>query len=46
MGLTASGLWMLYGAICADVIDYDELHTGKRREGLFYFLRNVYSQTG
>jgi glycoside/pentoside/hexuronide:cation symporter, GPH family len=35
MGLTASGLWMLYGAICADVIDYDELNTGKRREGSF-----------
>ena len=35
MGLTASGLWMLYGSICADVIDYDELHTGKRREGSF-----------
>ena len=34
-GLTASGLWMLYGSICADVIDYDELHTGKRREGSF-----------
>jgi len=26
---------MLYGSICADVIDYDELHTGKRREGSF-----------
>ena len=35
MGLTASGLWMLYGSICADVIDYDELNTGKRREGSF-----------
>jgi GPH family glycoside/pentoside/hexuronide:cation symporter len=35
MGLTASGLWMLYGSICADVIDYDELHTRKRREGSF-----------
>jgi GPH family glycoside/pentoside/hexuronide:cation symporter len=35
MGLTASGLWMLYGSICADIIDYDELHTGKRREGSF-----------
>jgi GPH family glycoside/pentoside/hexuronide:cation symporter len=35
MGLTAAGLWMLYGSICADVIDYDELHTGKRREGSF-----------
>jgi GPH family glycoside/pentoside/hexuronide:cation symporter len=35
MGLTASGLWMSYGSICADVIDYDELNTGKRREGSF-----------
>ncbi|MGA2071422.1 MAG: MFS transporter [Sedimentisphaerales bacterium] len=35
MGMAASGLWMLYGAICADVIDYDELNTGKRREGSF-----------
>jgi GPH family glycoside/pentoside/hexuronide:cation symporter len=35
MGLAASGLWMLYGSICADVIDYDELNTGKRREGSF-----------
>ena len=26
---------MLYGSICADVIDYDELNTGKRREGSF-----------
>jgi GPH family glycoside/pentoside/hexuronide:cation symporter len=39
MGLTASGLWMLYGSICADVIDYDELHTGKRREG--YVISSV-----
>ncbi len=35
MGLTASGLWMLHGAIGADVVDYDELQTGKRREGSF-----------
>lgn len=35
MGLTASGLWMLHGAIGADVVDYDELNTGKRREGSF-----------
>jgi len=27
--------WMLYGAIGADVIDYDELETGQRREGAF-----------
>jgi GPH family glycoside/pentoside/hexuronide:cation symporter len=35
MGLAAGGLWMLAGSIGADVIDYDELHTGKRREGSF-----------
>ena len=26
---------MLLGSIGADIIDYDELHTGKRREGAF-----------
>jgi GPH family glycoside/pentoside/hexuronide:cation symporter len=35
MGLAAAGLWMLHSSIGADVIDYDELHTGKRREGSF-----------
>ena len=32
---TMSGFWMLYGAIGADVMDYDELSSGKRREGAF-----------
>ncbi|RME70093.1 MAG: MFS transporter [Verrucomicrobia bacterium] len=31
----ASAFWMLYGSIGADVIDYDELESGKRREGAF-----------
>jgi GPH family glycoside/pentoside/hexuronide:cation symporter len=35
MGLAAAGLWMLHSSIGADVIDYDELHTRKRREGSF-----------
>lgn len=37
-GLTAftgSGFWILYGSMTADVIDCDELETGKRREGSF-----------
>jgi glycoside/pentoside/hexuronide:cation symporter, GPH family len=35
MGLASAGLWMLHSSIGADIIDYDELHTGKRREGSF-----------
>ena len=30
-----AGFWMLYGSCGADVMDYDELQTGKRREGAF-----------
>jgi len=32
---TGSGFWMLYDSMMADVIDYDELECGKRREGAF-----------
>ena len=35
MGLAAAGLWMLHGSIGADIMDYDELETGTRREGSF-----------
>ena len=35
MGFTASALCMLHSSIGADVIDYDELSTGVRREGSF-----------
>ena len=35
MGLAAAGLWMLHGSIGADIIDYDELAMGIRREGSF-----------
>lgn len=35
IALTAAGFWMLEGSIGADVVDYDELQTGKRREGAF-----------
>jgi GPH family glycoside/pentoside/hexuronide:cation symporter len=31
----SSGLWTVHGALGADVIDHDELATGKRREGAF-----------
>ena len=35
IAFTGAGFWTLDGAIGADVIDYDELETGKRREGAF-----------
>lgn len=31
----SAGFWMLFGSIGADIIDYDELEYGKRREGAF-----------
>ena len=35
MGMCAASLWMLHSAIGADIQDFDELNTGKRREGSF-----------
>ena len=35
MGMASASLWMLHSSIGADIIDYDELNTGKRREGSF-----------
>ncbi|MFH1837068.1 MAG: MFS transporter [Candidatus Omnitrophota bacterium] len=35
MGMAAASLWMLHSSIGADIIDYDELNTGIRREGSF-----------
>ena len=35
IAFTQGGFWSIYGAIGADVIDYDELETHKRREGAF-----------
>ncbi len=35
MGFTAAGMWMLQQSIVADIVDYDELETRKRREGSF-----------
>ena len=35
MGMAAASLWMLHSSIGADIMDYDELNTGRRREGSF-----------
>jgi GPH family glycoside/pentoside/hexuronide:cation symporter len=34
-GFSATGLWVILPAMTADVIDFDELSSGKRREGAF-----------
>ena len=33
--MCAASLWMLHSSIGADIVDYDELNTGERREGSF-----------
>jgi len=43
---TMAGFWMLYGAIGADVIDYDELQSGKRREGAFSACGSFFMKIG
>lgn len=35
IAFTQAGFWMMYSSIGADVIDYDELENGTRREGAF-----------
>lgn len=35
IAFSGAGFWMLYGSIGADIIDYDELQYGNRREGAF-----------
>ncbi|MEY4544293.1 MAG: Glucuronide carrier protein [Pseudomonadota bacterium] len=34
-GFSATGLWVVLPAMSADVIDFDELNSGKRREGAY-----------
>lgn len=35
IGFSAGGFWMLMSAMGADIMDFDELGSGKRREGAF-----------
>lgn len=46
IALTGAGFWMLDGAIMADVVDADELETGKRREGAFAASRSWIMKVG
>ena len=46
VAFTGSGFWMLYGSMLADVVDYDELETGQRREGSFSACQSWISKVG
>jgi GPH family glycoside/pentoside/hexuronide:cation symporter len=35
IGLCGAALWVMHGSMGADVMDFDELHSHKRREGAF-----------
>lgn len=40
MMVPISGLFVFHNALIADVTDYDELRTGKRREGMYFSVWN------
>jgi GPH family glycoside/pentoside/hexuronide:cation symporter len=46
IAFTSAGFWMLEGSMAADVIDSDELDTGKRREGAFSACRSWIMKVG
>lgn len=46
VAFTGAGFWTLYGSVLADVIDYDELQTGQRREGSFSACQSWISKVG
>jgi glycoside/pentoside/hexuronide:cation symporter, GPH family len=34
-GFSATGLWVILPSMCVDVVDYEEVRSGKRREGAY-----------
>lgn len=46
VAFTGAGFWTLYGSTVADVVDYDELQTGQRREGSFSACQSWISKVG
>jgi len=46
VAFTGAGFWTLYGSVLADVVDYDELETGQRREGSFSACQSWISKVG
>ncbi len=46
VAFTGAGFWTLYGSTIGDVVDYDELQTGQRREGSFSACQSWISKVG
>jgi GPH family glycoside/pentoside/hexuronide:cation symporter len=46
VAFTGAGFWILYGSTIGDVVDYDELATGQRREGSFSACQSWISKVG
>lgn len=46
VAFTGAGFWTIYNSMLADIMDYDELQTGKRREGAFSACQSWLSKIG
>jgi GPH family glycoside/pentoside/hexuronide:cation symporter len=46
IAFTGAGFWVLFYSLLADVVDYDELQTGRRREGAFSACVSWISKVG
>jgi GPH family glycoside/pentoside/hexuronide:cation symporter len=44
VGIPVSGIMVLPPALLADVIDYDETLTGRRREGIYYGVQAIFQK--
>jgi glycoside/pentoside/hexuronide:cation symporter, GPH family len=45
-GFSATGLWVVLPSMQADIVDYDELHSGKRREGAYAATFSLFMKFG
>ena len=46
VAFTGAGFWTLLGSMVADIVDHDELETGKRREGSFAACQSWITKVG
>ena len=46
VAFTGAGFWTLLGSVVADIVDYDELETSKRREGSFAACQSWITKVG